>query len=148
MFCGIQAMLSHLDQRSDVLVLDSALALELVEPSTVATISHRLVLEIAFASLVANGAVERVVRKEELHDTLSRLVDERGVGFDNHSRLYWPRAGCHRLRSTLDLDQAHTTTSSNHQLLVVAVSRNGNSSLFAGLDERGAGCSMALGSCA
>lgn len=138
---------SHLDQRSDILVLDSALALELVESSAVAAISHRLVLEITFASLVANGAIERVVCQEELHDAFSCLVDERGVGLDNHSRLYRPCAGRHGLRSTLDLDQAHTTTSSNHQLLVVAVSWDGYTGLFAGLDESGAGCSGALGPC-
>jgi hypothetical protein len=132
--------LPYLDQRSHVLVLHRTLATNLVETASVATISHRLVLEIALASLVANGAVERVVGEEELHDTLAGLVDERRVGLDYHSRLYRPCAGRHRLGSPLHLNQAHTTTPRNHQLLVVAVARDGGSGLFASLDEGGTGC--------
>jgi hypothetical protein len=49
--------MSYLDQRPDVLVLNGTLTLELVEASAVRPVSHRLVLEIALASLVANGAV-------------------------------------------------------------------------------------------
>jgi hypothetical protein len=55
--------MSYLDQRPDVLVLDCALAFELVEASAVRTISHRLILEITLASLVTNGTVQRVVGK-------------------------------------------------------------------------------------
>ena len=48
---------SYLDQWSNVLVLNRTLSLELVEASAVGTVSHLLILEIALASLVANGAV-------------------------------------------------------------------------------------------
>jgi hypothetical protein len=132
--------MSYLNQRSDVLVLNRTLALELVEASAVGTVPHRLILEVALASLVANGAVERVVGQQELHDALSSLVNEGRVCLDHHAGLYGPCARGHRLRSPLHLDQAHTATSGNHQLLVVAVSRDGNSGLFAGLDERRTGC--------
>jgi hypothetical protein len=131
----------YLDQRSNVLVFHSALALDLVESSSVATISHRLVLKITLSSLIANGAVERVVSKEKLHDTFSGLVDEGRVCLDHHSWLYGPCARRNRLGGPLYLDQAHTTTSSNHQLLMVTVSWDGSSGFFAGLDEGGAGCS-------
>jgi hypothetical protein len=138
-------VMSYLDQRPNVLVLYSTLAPHLVESSAVAAISHRLVLEIALASLVANGAVKRMVGEEEFHDTFSCLVDKRRVGLDHHSRLYRPRAGRHRLGSPLHLDQTHTTTSGNHQLLVVAVSRDGGSGLLTRLDEGCTGYEGALG---
>ena len=126
---------SYLNQRSNVLVLNGALAPELVEASAVRTVSHRLVLEIAFASLVANGAVQGVVGQHELHDALPRLVNEGRACLDYHTGLYGPCARGHGLRSPLHLDQAHAATPGNHQLLVVAVSRDGGSGLFAGLDE-------------
>jgi hypothetical protein len=66
----------YLDKRTNVLVLDSTLALHLVEATTVAAVSHALVLKITLATLVANGAVQGVVGQQELHDTLTGLVDE------------------------------------------------------------------------
>lgn len=140
-------MESYLDQWANVLVLHRTLSFELVEAAAVGTVSHGLILEIALASLVANGAVQRVVGEQELHDALTRLVDERRVGLDDHAGLYRPCARGDWLRSPLHFDQAHTATSSNHQLLVVAVSRDGNSGLVAGLDEGRAGCWGALEPC-
>lgn len=131
---------TYLDQRPNVLVLNSTLAANLVEAAAVRAVPHRLVLEIALASLVANGAVEGVVGKQELHDALSRLVDERRVCLDDHAGLDGPCAGRHGLRGPLHLDQAHAATPGNHQLLVVAVSRDGASGLFARLDEGRTGC--------
>jgi hypothetical protein len=118
-----------------------------VEAAAVCTVPHGLILEVALATLITDGAVEGVVGEEELHDALSRLVDKRRVCLDHHTGLYGPCTGRHGLRSPFDLDQAHTTTSSNHQLFVVAVSRDGNSGLFAGLDESRAGCWSALEPC-
>jgi hypothetical protein len=138
---------SYLDQWSNVLVLNRALSLELVEAPTVGTVSHGLILEITLASLVANGAVQGVIGKQELHDALTRLVDEGRVGLDNHAGLYRPCARGDWLGSPLHFDQAHSATSSNHQLFVVTVSWDGNSGLVAGLDEGRAGCWGALEPC-
>ena len=112
-----------------------------MESSTVGAVPHGLILEIAFASLVANGAVERVVGEQELHDTLARLVDERRIGLDHHAWLHRPGARRDWLGSPLHLYQTHTTVTGNHQLLMVAVSRHGASGLFARLDEGGSSCS-------
>jgi hypothetical protein len=118
-----------------------------VESSTVGAVPHRLVLEIAFSSLVANGTVKRVVGEQELHDTLTRFVDEGRVGLDHHAWLHRPRARRDWLGSPLHLDQTHAAITGNHQLLVVAVSRDSAAGLFAGLDEGRTGCSGALGLC-
>lgn len=131
---------THLDKRTNVLVLDGTLATKLVETTTVGAVSHALVLEITLATLVANGAVERVIGQQELHDTLTGLVNEGRVGLDDHTGLDGPCARGNGLGGALDLDETHTTVTGDHELLVVAVAGDGGAGLFAGLDEGGAGC--------
>jgi len=126
---------SYLNQRSDILVFNRSLALDFVKSSSVRTVSHTLILKIALTTLVADRAVERVVGEEELHDTFASFVDEWGVGLDPHSGLYRPGAGGDGLWGSFDFDQTHTTVSSNHELLVVAISWNDSSSLFACLNK-------------
>ena len=63
----------YLDQGPNVLVLNRTLASDFVKPSSVGPISHGLVLQIALASLITDRAVQRVIGKQELHDTLSCL---------------------------------------------------------------------------
>ena len=81
-----------LDQRSNVLVFHSAFASHLVESSPIRTISHRLILQITLASLIADGAVEGMVGKEKLHDAFSGFVGKRRVGLDDHAWLNGPCA--------------------------------------------------------
>lgn len=131
---------TYLDQWANILVLDRTLATQLVEAAPVGPISHRLVLQIALTTLVTDGAVEGMVGEQELHDTLASLVNEGRVGFDDHAGLDGPGARGDGLRSALDFDETHTAVSGNHELLMVAVARDGGAGLFAGLDERGAGC--------
>jgi hypothetical protein len=47
-----------------------------------AAIGHGLVLQVAFAALVADRAIERVIDEQELHHALARLLDEFGGGDD------------------------------------------------------------------
>src|SRR3546814_13002052 len=64
-------------------------------------ISNRLVLEIAFASLVADRTIKRVIDEEEFHHALPRLLDHWTVRADFLSisrrecaaglRFGWPR---------------------------------------------------------
>lgn len=80
-----------------------------------------------------------MVGEQELHDTLPRFVDEGRVGLDHHPWLYRPCAGCHRFGSPLHLHQTHAAVSGYHQLLMIAVSRDGTSGFLARLDEGRAG---------
>lgn len=130
---------AYLDQRTDVLILNGTLAGDLVKPTPIGTISHTLVLEITLTTLVANRAIERVVREEKLHHTLPGLVNERGTSLDHHSRLDRPGARRNRLGHPLDLDQTHSAVTSNHQLFVVTVSGDGHTRFLASLDEGGPG---------
>lgn len=134
-----QSSHADLDERSNVLIFNSTLAFNLVESSAVGSVSHGLILEIALSTLITDRAVEGVVGQQEFHDALSCLVNERRICLDHHAGLDRPRARGNRLRGPLDLDQAHAATSSNHQLFVVAVSWDGDTGLFASLDQGGAG---------
>ena len=93
------------DERAEVLVLDDALAL--VEARGGAAESEREVLQLALAALVADRAVERVVDQQELHRRLLRRERPRRAREDLHALGDRRRAGRHRLRRLLDLDQAH-----------------------------------------
>ena len=55
----------RLHQRAKVLVLDHALALG--EAGNGTAVTHRQVLQLALAALVANRAVQRVVDQQEFH---------------------------------------------------------------------------------
>lgn len=136
----VHQSLAYLDQGSNVLVLNSTLSAQLVEATSVGTVSHALILQVALATLVADGAVEGVVGEQELHDALAGLVNERGVGLDDHAGLDGPGARGDGLGCSLDLDQTHTTIAGNHELLVVAVAGDSGAGLLAGLNEGGSGC--------
>ena len=82
-----------LDERPEVLILDRALHLDVAR--AVRAVRHRLVLQIALASLVANRAIQGVVCEEELHHSLARLLDHRRVGIDLHAGHRRHRAGGH-----------------------------------------------------
>jgi hypothetical protein len=55
------------------------------------TIAHCLVLKWALATLIAHWAIERMINKEEFHDTLLRFVRNfRGeLSLYNHAILNW-----------------------------------------------------------
>lgn len=57
--------LLYLDEGANVLVFDCALAGKLVKAATVGAVTHRLVLKITFAALVANGTVKRVIGQQK-----------------------------------------------------------------------------------
>src|ERR1700712_1826478 len=80
----------YLNQWSNVLVLDTSLATNFVKPASVRTVSHRLILQIAFTTLIANRTVKGMVGEEEFHNTLTGFVYERRVCLDDHSRLDRP----------------------------------------------------------
>ena len=112
-----------LDDRAHVLVVDRPLVL--LEARAAAAIGHRLVLQVAFAALVANRAVERVVDEQELHHPFSRLLDHRRVGTDRLAVGGGKSTARLRLgRARRDLDQAHAAIAGDRQALVIAEARD------------------------
>ena len=68
----------RLDQRPHIFVFDRALVLvEAVEGG--AAIAHRLVLQIAFAALVADRAIQRMIDQQEFHHALRAPCGRRAM---------------------------------------------------------------------
>ena len=68
----MQRFIDGLDQRAEVLVGHSPLVL--VVAAAVEAVGHRLVLQVAFAALVADRAIERMVDEQEFHHAVARLL--------------------------------------------------------------------------
>ncbi len=57
-----------LDERADIFVFDRALVLGIAR--SIDAIAHRLILQVAFAALIADRAIERMVDQQEFHHAL------------------------------------------------------------------------------
>src|SRR5215831_3220031 len=110
------------DQWTEILVANGPLVL--LEPATVETVSHRLVLQIALAALVTNRAVERVIDQQELHNPFLRLERLWRVRENYHPVGRRHRAGGDRLWRFFDFDQTHAAIAGDRKALVVAEMRD------------------------
>src|SRR5262245_4080176 len=129
------------DQRPQIFVLDRAFVVG--EAAGVEAIGHGLVLQVAFATLVADRAVERVIDEQKFEHALARLLHRGRVGDDGGWRAVaaWPEivdahgARGHRLRHARHFDQAHPAIAGYRQALVIAETRNLDAGEPAGLDQ-------------
>jgi hypothetical protein len=136
------AVHDRLDQRADVLVFDRALVL--VIAAGVDAVGHRLVLQVAFAALVADRAVERMVDQQEFHHAFAGLAHHRRLGVDDRrlavraraAIAHAPGAAGDRLRRAFQLDQAHPAIAGDRQPLVEAEARNLRARRFRRLQQR------------
>ena len=127
-----------LDQRPHIFLGYGALIL--VIPARAATIEHRLVLQVAFAALIANRAIERVVDEQKFHHPFTRLFDHRAVGADDLTLGGGQRAAGLRLgRPGGNLDQTHTAIARDAEAFMIAKTRNFFSGKFARLQD-GSAC--------
>ena len=131
-----------LDQRAEIFVLDGALVL--MEAAGIDAVSHRLILQIALAALVADRAIQRMIDQKEFHHAFARLAHHRRAreqGFwravlVRHQILDAHGAGRLRLRYAGNLDEAHAAIAGNRQPLVEAEARNFRTTGLAGLEQR------------
>ena len=98
-------------------------------------VSHRLVLQIAFAALVADRAIQRMVDQQEFHHAVAGFLDGLGIGLDDHPVADRHRAGRDRLRRAFHFHKAHPAVAGNGQPFVVTEARNFDAGLFAGLQH-------------
>ena len=133
----------RLDQRPDILVAHRALAL--VEAAEVAAVGHRLVLQVALAALIADGAIQRVIDEQELHHPFPRLLDLLRIGADHHAVRRRHGAGRDGLRRALHLHQAHAAVAGDGEPVVEAEVRDLLAGCHAGLHHRRAGLDRDLG---
>ena len=77
------------------------------EARLVEAVAEGHVLQFALAALVAHGAIERMVREQELDHVLARAMHLLGVGLDDHAFGRDQRAGGLQLGHLFHFDQAH-----------------------------------------
>ena len=119
---------------------------------------HRVFLQFAFASLVADRAVEGVIDKQKLQHAFAHLLHTGCVRVDFHAGRNWRGAGDYwarrfrNLQRTVGiqnwfavraergcaiLDEAHAAVARNGQLRMIAIMRHIHLRQLAGLDHRG-----------
>ena len=94
------------DQGAEILVGNGALVF--FEPRPVEPVEQGLVLKVAFASLIANRAIQRMIDEKHLHHPATGFAGHFRIGLDHHAVADRHGAGCGRLwRPRFDLHQAH-----------------------------------------
>src|SRR6185312_10088019 len=135
----------RLDQRADVLFFDSALVLDVARAAK--AVGHRLVLQVALTTLIADRAVERMVDQQEFHHAFARRLYQR-AGSEHLARRAVPVGGqigdAHGTRGdglgdAFHLDQAHAAVTGDRQAFVVAETRDLSAGHLARLQDGGAG---------
>ena len=120
-----------LDEGAEVLVLDGTLVFS--EATLLVAVDGRDILKVALTTLIANGAVKRMVSEQELHDTTSGNSRLLRLSDDLEVRTNLSSAGSDRLRHTLALNETHTAVTSDRESLVIAEARDLNTGLSARL---------------
>src|SRR5207253_588119 len=97
-----------------------------------------LILQRAFAALVADRAVQGVVDQEELEHAFLVFVHLVGGGLDHHAFSDVDGAGRLQLRHLLDLDQAHPADRDRRHLGMRAEDRDVDADRLGGVEDQGA----------
>ena len=91
-----------IDQRRPFLL--GSVEFFLDETGLVEAVAEGHVLQFALAAFVANGAIERMVREQELDHVLASAMDLIGIGFDYHA------VGGHRVQAVWSFGIFSTST--------------------------------------
>ncbi len=121
----------HGHQRAGILRNDDALFFFIARLAL--AVAHGQVLQLAFAALIADRAVQRVVNQQEFHHRLLCLYGLVRSGAHNHACRDRRSACWQRLRRLFHFDQAHTAVRSDRQFLVIAEVRNVGSQFVGGV---------------
>ena len=132
----------HRNQRTDVLVEDNTLFFRVARLAT--AISDRQILQLAFTTLVADRAIERMVDQQEFHHALLGLDGFFTLGANDHALRHRRCAGRHRLGRFFHFHQTHAAVGSNRELLVVAEMRDIGPGFFGGMHDHAAGRNLYL----
>ena len=121
-------------QRAHILVFNSALII--VKTTGIAAKAQCLVLQVAFAALVANRAIQRVINEQKLHHPFARRFDCIGCGGNHHIGGHRHGTAGYGLGCIGHFDQTHAAITGHRQALVIAKARNFRTGLFASLQNR------------
>ena len=126
----------HADERTHILVENHPFLFLIARRR--AAIPHRQILQLALATLIANGAIQRVVDQQKLHHRLLGLDGLVALAADNHAVGDRRGTGRHRLGHLFNIHQAHAAVRRDAQFLVVAEVRNVRSCAFGSLHDHAA----------
>ena len=111
------------DRRSKIDALRFTL-LRIGDVGAAAPIRHRIVLQIAFAALVADRTIERMIHEQELEDHATTRIDLLVTRMHDHAVGDRRIAGDLQLGHAFDLDQTHAAESGRPKLRVIAIDRD------------------------
>ncbi|MNX92681.1 hypothetical protein D3C86_1248310 [compost metagenome] len=124
------------NQRTQVLVEDDALFLLVTRGR--AAVAHGQILQLAFAALIADRAVERVIDEQEFHHRLLSGAGLLRAGVDDHAVGHGRGAGGERLGRFFHFNQAHPAVRRDGQFLVVAEMRHVKPDFLGGMHDHAA----------
>ena len=130
------AHLLHRDEWAHILVKHHALFF-LVTGRRCA-VPYGQILQLTLATLVTNGAVQRMIDQQEFHDRLLGLDSLVALGAHDHALRHWRGTGRHGLGRFFDVYQTHAAVGGNGQLLVIAEMRNVSTSFFSRMHHHAA----------
>ena len=122
------AHLLHGDQRADILVKHRTFFFLVTRFA--GTIAHSQILQLAFAALITNGAVEWMIDQQEFHHALLGLNGFFVLGVHDHALRHGRGARRYRLGGLFNINQAHAAVGSNAQLFVITKVRNISAGFF------------------
>ena len=100
---------------------------DICEPAAITTKGHRLVLEVAFTTLITNRAIKWMVDQKELHDSFTGLASHVWICFDLPSLHDGHGTSSNRLGRPFNFNQTHSTVSSNWKPVMIAKTWDFNS---------------------
>ena len=112
----------HRDQWANILGMHNSFFFVIARSR--GAITDRQILQLAFATLIADRAIQRMIQQQKLHHIFLRAHCLFTVGTHDHARRDWRRAGGQRLGCFFDFDQTHATVRRNRQFLVIAKVRD------------------------
>ena len=121
------------NQRPEVLVGNHALWFIVARAG--ASVANGEILQLAFASLVADRAVERMIDQQKLHHAFLRRDRDLGMRVDPHAFGHRRGASRQRLGRLLHLHQTHAAVRGNRELAVIAKMRHVDAELGRGIHD-------------
>ena len=108
----------------------------LAKAALLEVVLHVIVLQPAFAGLVADRTIHRVIDQQKLHHRFARREHLRALGQDRHAFRRLSVAGDLQLGHFFDFDEAHAAIAGDRQLGMVAIVRNRDTGFGRRLNHR------------
>ena len=126
----------HADQRADILVEHHAFFFFVTRGAGAVTDCQ--ILQLAFAALIANRAIQWMVDQQKFHHRLLRFDGAFRFGAHHHALRHRRGAGRHRLGCFFDIHQTHAAIGGDAEFAVVAKMRNKSTGLLGRLNHHAA----------